>query len=70
MGLSNHHSASNFQELYKKISRSSNRRYWVVFQGGGSYWGGHVAIIDMFYGSSRGTGFYRNWPIQEAYAFN
>ena len=61
--------ASSGSELYRKLARTK-KKYWAVYQGGGSYWGGHVAVVDAQWKNYKGTGFYNYWPTQIAFCFD
>ena len=67
------YNAKSGDDLYNKIQSiyktHHERRYWGVFQYGASYWGGHVAVVDAKDKSHKGTGWYSNWPKQDAFWF-
>lgn len=62
--------AAKAKERTKKNDHSKPG-FWAVWQGGGSYWGGHVAVHEHKGKGAgheyRGTGDYPEWPTQNHY---
>mgnify|MGYP001408018729 CR=1 FL=1 len=56
-----------------KKNDHSKPGFWAVWQGGGTYWGGHVAVHEHKGKGTphdvRGTGDYPQWPTQNHYTW-
>ncbi len=62
-------SKADIMALPPKWRFGRRRLSCVVYQAGGGYAGGHIALADVTATSLRhaGTGWYKNWPIQRYY---